>query len=266
MNLKLLAEPFPESEIEWRIGQSGVSDTKGPWAKVLAYITNRAIMDRLDEVCGPENWRNEFCYAGAGVLCGLSVKISDEWITKWDGAENTDIEAVKGGLSNAMKRAAVQWGIGRYLYGLSEGWAKIGPEGANYVKANKDKGTPPFHWDPPNLPKWALPAHTDEKAQPSRPVAPPAAKLAPTDEPAMPADHVVKGKRLRDYTTPELNDMQKALRAEGKSQHKQLLADIVTVLNDRVLGPSKKNAPPLSDEARGELVRQDKPTPALPFA
>lgn len=49
-----------------------------------------------------------------GVECGISIKIDGEWITKWDAAENTQVEAVKGGRSGAMKRAAVQWGIGRY--------------------------------------------------------------------------------------------------------------------------------------------------------
>ena len=43
---------------------------------------------------------------------------------KWDAAENTQVEAVKGGRSGAMKRAAVQWGIGRYLYNLEEGFAQ----------------------------------------------------------------------------------------------------------------------------------------------
>lgn len=122
MNLAKLREPFAADEIEWRIGQAGKSNGK-PWARVLAYVTNRAIMDRLDDVCGPENWQNEY-RAGpeGGIVCGISIRVHrGEWVTKWDGAENTEIEGVKGGLSGAMKRAAVQWGIGRYLYDLPEG-------------------------------------------------------------------------------------------------------------------------------------------------
>ncbi len=281
MNLRLLAEPFPASDIEWRIGQSG-QNSKGIWAKVLAYITNRAIMERLDEVCGPENWRNEFRYEGQGVLCGISIWTPDKgWVAKWDGAENTDVEAVKGGLSSAMKRAGVQWGIGRYLYQLEEGWAVIGPEGSNYVAKNDKKEMPAFRWDPPKLPKWALPA-SDEKDQPSRPITPPAKREPEPHQGDVKAvagavaahqaavDRIVKGKALGDYTGPELNAMQKALRTEGKDKHKFLLADITTVLNDRLLGPSKKNAPPLSDEQRGELVKKaDVATatdPSLPFA
>ena len=76
-------------------------------------------MDRLDEVVGPENWKDEYAPGpDGGVICGLSLRIEDEWITKWDGAENTDFEAIKGGLSDAFKRAGYKWGIGRYLYRL----------------------------------------------------------------------------------------------------------------------------------------------------
>jgi hypothetical protein len=157
MDFAKLKEPFAASDIEWRVGRAG-KNAKGVWAMCLAYITNRAIMERLDEVAGPERWRNEYREAPAGgVLCGISIRVGDEWVTKWDGAENTDLEAVKGGLSGAMKRAAVQWGIGRYLYDLPEGWATISDDGRYY---GKTKDGDAFHWDPPALPDWALPSGT----------------------------------------------------------------------------------------------------------
>ena len=153
MNLSDLKKPFAADDIEWRIQQSGLKDGK-PWGMCLAYVTNRAIMDRLDNVVGPENWRNEYGHApNGGVLCGISIRIDGEWITKYDGADNTDIESVKGGLSNAMKRAAVQWGIGRYLYNLETGWATFAKNGKYTAKIDKQW----FKWNPPNLPEWALP-------------------------------------------------------------------------------------------------------------
>jgi hypothetical protein len=104
---------------------------------------------------GPGNWKNEFRPGpDGGVMCGLSVRVGDEWVTKWDGAENTDVEGVKGGLSSAMKRAAVQWGVGRYLYGLDESFAQVSENGSLRGKTKDGK---PFKWDPPQLPKWALP-------------------------------------------------------------------------------------------------------------
>lgn len=153
-----LAEPFAAEEIEWRIQQAGEKNGRA-WAIVVPYVTNRAIQQRLDEVCGPENWKNEFLPGpDGGVVCGLSIRVGDEWVCKWDGAENTEgmggDNAVKGGLSAAMKRAAVQWGCGRYLYALDESFAIINERGRFRGRTKDQK---PFRWDPPELPDWALP-------------------------------------------------------------------------------------------------------------
>ncbi len=163
--LKELREPFEAHEIEWRIMQAGKND-KGCWAKVCAYVTNRAIMDRLDKTVGPNNWQNEYReWRDKSQLCGLSLRVGEEWITKWDGAPDTEIESVKGGLSDSMKRAAVHWGIGRYLYDLEENWAKISPSGAHYAKTKEGA---PFRWDAPDLPDWALPEKTPD-SEPQKP-------------------------------------------------------------------------------------------------
>jgi len=60
-----------------------------------------------------------------GVVCSLSIKWQGEWRAREGGAENTQIEAVKGGLSDAEKRAATEWGIGRHLYDLGSTWVKL---------------------------------------------------------------------------------------------------------------------------------------------
>ena len=168
MNLDALREPFAASDIEWRLQQAGEKNGR-VWALAVPYITNRAIMNRLDEICGAGNWRNEFtAVPGAGFLCGLSVRVHDEWVTKWDGAEHTDIEPLKGALSGAMKRAAVQWGIGRYLYELDEFFAVVTEDGAHRGKTKDGKS---FRWNPPALPDWALPAKKTAAA-PARKVTP----------------------------------------------------------------------------------------------
>jgi len=161
-----LREPFPEQDIGWRIGKSGAKDGV-PWAMCLAYITNRAIQTRLDSIVGPANWYNRFRKGPqGGVLCGLSLRVGEEWISKWDGAENTEFESVKGGLSDAMKRAAVLWGVGRYLYNLDINFAecRTGQKpGDGWFKAKgKNSGAQAgdvwFWWHPPALPAWAVPS------------------------------------------------------------------------------------------------------------
>lgn len=161
MDLSKLKEVFPADSIEWRIQRAGMN-SNGPWGMALAYVTNRAIQDRLDDVCGPENWKNEFIPApNGGVLCGISIFTSNGWVTKWDGADNTDIEAIKGGLSGAMKRAAVQWGIGRYLYHLPTGWAEFTDNG----KYSAEIDGKYYKWNPPQLPSWALPKEPSYKRE-----------------------------------------------------------------------------------------------------
>lgn len=120
----LLAElraPFEPEDVKWRIQTAGISGGGKPWAMIVPYITSRAIHQRLDEVFGL-GWQNSQKPTpdGKGWLCGISVKVDGEWITRWDGAEHTNIEALKGALSGAMKRAGVLFGIGRYLYQLDK--------------------------------------------------------------------------------------------------------------------------------------------------
>ncbi len=149
-----LQAPFKEEDLEWRVSRSGEKDGR-PWAKVLVYVTNRAIMDRLDDVVGCARWQNRYEPGpDGGVVCGISIKIGDEWITKWDGAENTTIDPIKGGLSGSMKRCAAQWGIARYLYHMTEAWAVISPNGSH---SDKTKGGTWFKWDPPMIPPQFLP-------------------------------------------------------------------------------------------------------------
>lgn len=140
--MEKLKAPFKEDEIEWRVGVTNTDKTKG---LALAYVTNRAIQNRLDEVFGCFGWKNEFKeWKGGSQLCGISVNFNDEWITKWDGADNSQTESVKGGLSDSMKRAAYQWGIARYLYDIPQIWVDLEPHGKSY----RIKTTP-------KLPNWA---------------------------------------------------------------------------------------------------------------
>lgn len=203
MDLRRLKEPFAEDEIEWRIGQSGKRG-EAFWAKVLAYLTNRAIQDRLDEVCGPDNWWNEYKPGPqGGVICGLTIRTEHGPVTKWDGAENTDIEQVKGGLSDAMKRAAVQWGIGRYLYNLGETWADCTAEkqkGNGWHWAKTKDGS--FYWKAPGLPKDFLPAAEQKTPAAKPPANRTAAKPAPA--PSAEPDPYARGDdgNWRQWTEP----------------------------------------------------------------
>ena len=149
MNLGL-DEPFPHEDIEWRVARAGLGG-KGIFCLVIPYITARAIQKRLDDVCGPDGWKNEEprvidVNGKTAFVGGISIRFKDQWVTKWDVADPTNIEPAKGGFSGAMKRAGAQWGIGRYLYYLDETFAEVEekePAGSrlwNWAKLPKDKG------------------------------------------------------------------------------------------------------------------------------
>ena len=185
-DLDQLAAPFAPDDVEWKPGATTRDKKKG---LAMAYLTSRAIQDRLDAVCGPAGWRNEFTPGPAGgVLCGLSVRVSyadgtSAWVTKWDGADNTDVEAVKGGLSSAMKRAAVLWGIGRYLYQLDAQWVELDGRG-RFAKTPRlpaqfrPSGTPSDSQGDGSAAGYPA-APTQAEAQLQRPSAPPYDREAP---------------------------------------------------------------------------------------
>ena len=138
-----LARPFAPEDLEWRIQVTTKDKTSG---LAIPYVTNRAIQDRLDEVVGPENWYNDYKpWHGNGKkdaqICGISIYFEGKgFITKWDGAEDSDIEPIKGGLSDSMKRAAVQWGVGRVLYKMTKPlWVRIEQKGNSYVICDTER-------------------------------------------------------------------------------------------------------------------------------
>lgn len=149
-NLSRLDDPFPAEDVEWKPVTIKKANRRGLFAP---YITSRAVQERLDEVCGKFGWQNKFEKGpDGGVLCGIGILIGGIWVWKYDGASNSDIEPVKGGLSNAMRRAGVTLGIGRYLYKAEPQWLAV-----------DDRGRPlqrpvlPLHMLPDGKPpvKWA---------------------------------------------------------------------------------------------------------------
>jgi Rad52/22 family double-strand break repair protein len=136
IRIKQLAEPFNPSIVSFRVGPTTQDKTKG---MALAYIDARDVMRRLDEVCGPENWQNDYPWSdGKRVVCRIGIKIGDDWVWKTDGAGDTDTEGEKGALSDAFKRSAVHWGIGRYLYDVEAVWVQIEQRGKSYIIAESE--------------------------------------------------------------------------------------------------------------------------------
>lgn len=137
-----LAAPFKASEIEWRLQAISEENMQG---LAVPYIQSRAIQNRLDDVVNSSHWKNEFVpWRDDAQLCGISILFTyddgtREWVTKWDGSGNSDIEPIKGGLSDSFKRSAVQWNIGRYLYQMGSIWVGIEKRGKSFGIAKSEQ-------------------------------------------------------------------------------------------------------------------------------
>lgn len=140
MNLDDLRKPFQPEAISWRVGSTNADKTKG---MALCYIDARDVQDRLDAVCGIQGWQCRYVpthdkktICEIGILCDFpgyaGPNHPSEWVWKADGAGDSDIEAEKGALSDAFKRAAVRWGVGRYLYDLDSPWVALEAAGRSF--------------------------------------------------------------------------------------------------------------------------------------
>ena len=112
MNLEDLKKEIP---FRWRVQSFS---TRKAEAICIPYITARDAQDRLDEVCSPNNWQNDFKGSG-DQMGGVGIKIDEEWVWKWDVGTESNIERDKGKASDAFKRACVHWGLGRFLYSIT---------------------------------------------------------------------------------------------------------------------------------------------------
>ncbi len=151
-----LAAPFDGSEVKFK-----PAVVSGNRALALPYVDARAIQDRLDEVLGVAGWQDEYEVLPDGsVVCKLRCKLGDEWICKMDvggpSEQPDEGDRRKAAFSDALKRAAVKFGIGRYLYRLPSQWVDYNPQKRQFIR-------------PPSLP---------ETARPSAPVAAPPVSFA----------------------------------------------------------------------------------------
>jgi len=133
--LEQLSAPFDPDRVSWRVGATSGDKSKG---LALAYIDARDVMQRLDEVAGA-GWQCTYPHAGTKTVCSIGIKVGDEWIWKSNGAGDSDVEAEKGALSDAFKRAAVMWGIGRYLYDVDSPWVQIEAMGRSFKIKDSEK-------------------------------------------------------------------------------------------------------------------------------
>jgi hypothetical protein len=123
-----LSEPM---EYKWRVQSYSKSQ---PTAICVAYVDSRDVQNRLDNVLGVEGWQCDYKEVKGNLFCGIGVNFDGIWVWKWDCGTESKEDAEKGEASDSFKRAAVKWGIGRFLYSL----------GIEYLPANEIKNNNNF--------------------------------------------------------------------------------------------------------------------------
>jgi hypothetical protein len=108
MNLEDLKKEIP---FKWRVQSANKYG-----AKCVAYIDARQVQDLLDEVCGADNWECDYSEHKGNLFCSIGILTKNGMMNKSDCGTESNVEKQKGEASDAFKRAAVMWGVGRFLY------------------------------------------------------------------------------------------------------------------------------------------------------
>jgi len=157
----LLTAPFNAKEIrELDPNKEGTPQARR--RPTLKYVTAPTVKTRLDEVCGPEGWKDRYVPLGPdiGVECRLTLRLPDgSRITKSGAGTGKDLKAA---YSDALKRAAESYGIARYLR-----QCRLPDYSRRDAGHAPDPGTPPCpsHPEaarhPEQLAKWGDTAHRE---------------------------------------------------------------------------------------------------------
>ena len=144
-----LAEPFPPGEVQWRV-EALSRDKKR--ALVVPYVDARTVLDRLDKVVGPEGWHDAYEVLPDAErlvkdergerrerLCEVKCRLTVLGVTKEDVGEG---DSLKAAFSDALKRAAVKFGVGRYLYRLEKQWVDYDPETGRFTPPKLPEAEP----------------------------------------------------------------------------------------------------------------------------
>lgn len=131
--LQRLAEPI--ENVKWRVQSASEYG-----AICVPYIDARDAQERFDKVCGL-NWKSEHFELGGKIYCKIGVLNEGEWIWRSDVGTETQVESEKGQASDAFKRAAVFFGVGRFLHEMNPIKAKAAKnQKGKWIAAYEDKG------------------------------------------------------------------------------------------------------------------------------
>ena len=142
---KRLQAPFPVKDVHWKPASFNRERSR---ALLLAHIDARAVQDRLDATC-PDDWSFELELVTVAMRPTVKGRLTVLGVVREDFGEGDEVSTLKAAASDAFKRCAGQFGIGRYLDDLPESW--VDWDDARHALVD------PVQM--PELPQWARPDH-----------------------------------------------------------------------------------------------------------
>lgn len=143
-----LTAPFHADEVKFK---PQAFHRESGRALALPHIDARAVAARLDAVAGPEHWSDRYHLlpgSAVAILCTLTIcGVAKEGIGEARITGNPEEELYKSAESDALKRAATKFGIGRYLYALPKQYLpydgkKFTADGITQPQAPRAEATP----------------------------------------------------------------------------------------------------------------------------
>jgi hypothetical protein len=126
-----LRRPFAPRALKWKIQTSWPKEGVKKGGLLVAYIDARLVIERLDTVVGPL-WSDEYelIPGTKAIICRLTI----DGVTRSDVGESN--HSTKGTVSDALKRAAVHFGIGLPIYAMSQVRLHATANGATHMGAD----------------------------------------------------------------------------------------------------------------------------------
>lgn len=199
--LEKLKEEIPYKWREQSVNQRG--------ATMVAYIDARQLFDQLDKVCGSGNWQSDFRLVDNKLYGGVGINVEDNgWVWKWDVGSESNVEKEKGESSDALKRAGIHWGVGRFLYSLGIVTLKSAEYKGKFKPAD-DSGS--IIWDREELSKLCNQAVKEGKLDRTRMGGPTAKVSAPVSKAANDKPYLNKGTESYDKVVKALTEKKATL-------------------------------------------------------
>jgi hypothetical protein len=160
-----LAAPFDAGEVKFK-----AQAVSGNRALAVPFVDARVVQDRLDDVLGVMGWQDAYEVLPDGaVVCSLKVRIGSEWIVKMDvggqSEQPDEGDRRKAAFSDSLKRAAVKFGVGRYLYRSKPQWVDYDPAKRQFTGRPAPPPAAPARPGPAPQPRAEPPAAQADREQ-----------------------------------------------------------------------------------------------------